>query len=159
VRRHIKTVSGFAALTSGIVAIMLSAASASAKPSCYGDYCSGHSPVHARCLTGAREETRIHVGYYFVAGLFHTVNYEGYLELWWSPTCGTHWAEFVTTGSQRGMGPLQTWQTNGYHVSWSTDFSRSHLRYIGQMVYSRSRCAFAKFETGYGPVQTRCILN
>jgi len=162
VRRHIKTVTGLGALAGSIVAVMMSAASATAAPSCYGDYCSGRSPISTGCKAGAREETWSRFTYYYVFGVSHKTGYLGYLSLWWSQACGTHWAQWIATNSDDpsyDIGPLQTWQQNGYHVTWSRDFSSRNIRYIGQMVYSRTNCAYAVFGTQFGTVRTACILN
>jgi hypothetical protein len=163
VPRRVRTVAGLVALTASIAAGMFSAIPATAAPTCYGDYCSGRYARGTGCNADAVNETRWRrVDYYYVIGVSNKTGHLGWLSLWWSPTCGTHWAEWYASrndASGYNSGPLRAEESNGYRVSRTGDFTRRLALYYGPMIYSRTNCVSAAFDNQWGTVRTDCHLN
>jgi hypothetical protein len=106
--------------------VQVSTASPEAKPTCYGDYCSGEDPVASGCSEGA---VTLDSHVQELGG--------GIVELRYSPKCGTNWAKWTKypTGwcMNCGIVGLRAVQDTGY--TQSIDLTNTTIK-DGESVWS-----------------------
>lgn len=111
--------------------------------SCYGDYCSGQSPVSTGCSVGAVTIASVDLGW-------------AALDLRWSPTCQTNWARiYVYPTKTLGPGFIVAQQSTGYaqygNIYVIASFSAQTETEWTPMIYSPKLCVRvgANLGTGY----------
>lgn len=103
------------------------AESASASPTCYGDYCSGQDPAETNCDDDAQTVASIEIKQHWtVLGSDEEVHNLGILETRWSQKCKTNWARLLMREGgditkivvHQDSGYEQSKQTQGFN--WTT---------------------------------------
>lgn len=122
------------------------APTASAGPSCYGDYCSGKNPYNTGCAANAYRWGYATVRTSSPESPYYDQSREaGRLELWVSKTCATRWARLVLWDYPASSGEIfKVRQSDGYtqQHAWQP---RNPGTYYTLQIYNRSKCSEAEF--------------